>query len=222
MHYLKADEWFMETALALLGREAMWDAGRDIPVLSSTSPLILAGATDLPEVSRLPPWTGIGMVSAVDSLWGGARLYGSPMVRTNGYICEGRLEDMSMKEEYVPNEPTSQLGRLGRRPSIAVAIPEGVEVSGAGVVVTQERDEVVIEDAQVVAIVTEREEGLAMPPVVDSSAEPAVSDDASSVSEPTEAVALETVEDIVAIPSTLDSTTDDSAHLLVIQPAPAL
>ncbi|ORY72612.1 hypothetical protein BCR35DRAFT_354380 [Leucosporidium creatinivorum] len=60
VHYLKRNEWFYETALALLGRDRTWDGGV--------------------TVAHLPPWTGAGNVEMVDAYWGGARMYGSPLV----------------------------------------------------------------------------------------------------------------------------------------------
>ena len=52
------------------------------------------------------------MIESVDPMWGGARMYGSPVVREDGYISEGRL--VEGRKEIVINEPTALNGRLGR------------------------------------------------------------------------------------------------------------
>lgn len=107
VHYLKRNEWFMETALALLGREKFWDTGLDPPAYQPYVPPPPAGdrlppynegktgdATNKKEkkVATIPIWnakTG-GEIELIPAEWGSARMYGSPLVRENGYIALGR------------------------------------------------------------------------------------------------------------------------------------
>jgi hypothetical protein len=214
IHFLKRNEWFLETALAILGRDKTWDSGLDTPSSSSPySPVVVStsssSSAESPtlELSRLPPWAGVGMVTAVDSLWGGARMYGSPVVRSNGYICEGRIGDELSTKEYIPNEPTTQLGRLGRRPGFAVAIPEGVDVSGAGII---NGDEVEVGNEEVKEEETITEEQPVLPEVVMAPTQAVESVTATS---------LPIVDELIAI---VKEFRDDSPPALFIQPLLAI
>lgn len=141
MHYLKRNEWFFETALALLGREKTWDGGVDSaafpssPALSSSSMLDSLGSSghDI-AIARLPPWTGAGNVEMVDAFWGGARMYGSPLVRDDGFVSEGRAAEA--RREVVHNVPNTALGgRFGRTrttPMLGLRLEDGVEASIGG------------------------------------------------------------------------------------------
>ena len=130
VHFLKRNEWFMETALAILGREKMWDGGIEAPAYSPSS-LYSTSSSDSPnaaQISPFPVWTtstGLGMIESVDPMWGGARMYGSPVVREDGYISEGRL--VEGRREVVINEPTAMNGRLGRGrgPALGYRLEEG-------------------------------------------------------------------------------------------------
>lgn len=136
VHFLKRNEWFLETSLALLGREQTWDFGLSTP----SSSFVSLGAPAIPipnsQISRLPlsssSSTALGGLSLVPAHWGGARMYGSPIVREDGYISEGRIYDR--REETVSNEPLGEglgrLGRLGRTGGVALGfrVEEGVEV----------------------------------------------------------------------------------------------
>lgn len=136
VHYLKYNEWFYETALALLGREKMWDGG----VEATPSPVLpFADA----ELARLPSWTGKGQVELVDARWGGARMYGSPIVREDGFISEGRPAE-SRREVVVPNVPTNggRWSRNSRMPLLGLRLEDGVEASvGGDVNAAQEESE---------------------------------------------------------------------------------
>jgi len=100
VHYLKRNEWFMETALALLGRERMWDTGLDAPAYPPYVPRPPPGhhQQTLPAdkhngetiVSSSPNLKSKGGVELVSPQWGGARMYGSPLIRENGFVSMGR------------------------------------------------------------------------------------------------------------------------------------
>lgn len=98
VHYLKRNEWFYETALALLGREKMWDHGQDHSPdndhqVSTTYsmdqfefeqvPSILLEDTEEEDEEEM-------VETLPASLWGSVRMYGSPIVREDGMIVEGR------------------------------------------------------------------------------------------------------------------------------------
>lgn len=107
VHYLKRNEWFLETALALIGRENFWDTGLDAPAYPRPIPPRPAGSdhaggggkdneqeTDTkpkPIISTIPTWNGKGgEAEIVAAEWGSARMYGSPLVRDNGFVSMGR------------------------------------------------------------------------------------------------------------------------------------
>lgn len=110
VHYLKRNEWFLETALALIGREKFWDTGLDpiayppsIPRRPADDPLPPYedhhGQPDNDEgtqkkekkITTIPTWNGKGgQVDIVPAQWGSARMYGSPLVKENGYVALGR------------------------------------------------------------------------------------------------------------------------------------
>ncbi|SCV69512.1 BQ2448_2532 [Microbotryum intermedium] len=137
VHYIKYNEWFYETALALLGREKMWDSGYDTAAMATFGDVSISGMSSVAsiEVSRLPVWTGSGSVEQVESYWGSARMYGSPIVRDDGSIVEGRPAEP--RREVVQNLPDSTMARFGVRrtasaPSFALALEEGVEAKIGG------------------------------------------------------------------------------------------
>lgn len=115
VHYLKQNDWFLETSLALLGRHNTWDAG--IEPLAFSAPPLIAALDDWPSSRPLQPlaeWNGKGVVEVMDSRWGSARMYGSPIIRDNGYISEGR-EAPFERLAKVPVEPAAPAsGRWGR------------------------------------------------------------------------------------------------------------
>ncbi|KAK4053844.1 hypothetical protein OIV83_001500 [Microbotryomycetes sp. JL201] len=121
VHYLKRNEWFYETALALLGRDKLWDNGVDSAAFPMHSSMSVAGELDASivgaQVNELPPWTGTGRVHLVDAYWGGARMYGSPIVHDDGTISEGRPADS--RRESVHNVPNTAAlgGRFSRSKS---------------------------------------------------------------------------------------------------------
>lgn len=142
VHYLKRHEWFLEAALALIGREKMWDQGREAPMPPPSSTKAKYGKGEEEgnlEVSRLPTWQGYGEVRAVDPYWGVARMYGSPLIRQDGFISEGR--EVEAVREVISSNSYSMFGRLKGTPRLAFVLEEGEEVqSGAsGVVVEEER-----------------------------------------------------------------------------------
>ncbi|BGP13790.1 hypothetical protein JCM10213_006378 [Rhodosporidiobolus nylandii] len=168
VHYLKRTEWFAETALALLGREKMWDSGFDAPAYPaspylsntllepytthplavSTTPLSFA-----PEAAAAASKPGkaqrVSQLEALPALWGGPRMYGSPIVLPNGMIVEGRRAEanrevltrsaVKAEERNEPAEWSKFGGGKGRVPVVAAAEMEGVEIQvGAGVEAKQE------------------------------------------------------------------------------------
>ena len=104
VHYLKRNEWFLETALALLGREKMWDNGNDVPAYPAYVPRPAPGrpaapvhdgqpsdAKDTTNISPVPTWNGkTGEIEMVASQWGGVRMYGSPLIKESGFVALGR------------------------------------------------------------------------------------------------------------------------------------
>ncbi|GAA5984689.1 hypothetical protein JCM11641_004563 [Rhodosporidiobolus odoratus] len=165
VHYLKRNEWFLETALALLGREAMWDGGVSVPAYPlspyESNSLLEPYAKDPLAVSTSPlpftpsPATGAAPGSqqgsrdleALPALWGGMRMYGSPIVLPNGMIVEGRRAEANREvltrsavapaKQVEKNEPTlGRSGRMagGRAPFMAMAEMEGARLEvGAGI-----------------------------------------------------------------------------------------
>ncbi|KAH8928360.1 glycosyltransferase family 31 protein [Atractiella rhizophila] len=87
VHYLKRNEWFLETALALLGRSTTWDHG-------SVSRGVGRGVGDLAVEEEVISFGGIkeGVELVEGAPWGSGRRYGSPIVREDGYVSEGREE----------------------------------------------------------------------------------------------------------------------------------
>lgn len=133
VHYLKRTEWFYETALALLGREKMWDAGSPAPAARAAA----ASSADGQDfggwgvVQAVPPWVGKGTVQVVENGagWGSARRWGSAVVRGDGYVSEGRGVEQRVVEER--GQPTGKWGRFQSAPRLALA-GEDVGVGGGG------------------------------------------------------------------------------------------
>ncbi|GAA6004618.1 hypothetical protein JCM10207_000957 [Rhodosporidiobolus poonsookiae] len=164
VHYLKRNEWFFETALALLGREKMWDSGVDAPAYPlspySTNSLLepyaehpLAVSTaPLAAAHHQPAANAAGAVEAYPALWGGPRMYGSPIVLDDGMIVEGRRAEANREvlgggarakspAAVAKNEPTEEtgwagrVGRLtggGRAPMLALAAMDGMSIEVGG------------------------------------------------------------------------------------------
>ncbi|GAA6004897.1 uncharacterized protein JCM10292_002550 [Rhodotorula paludigena] len=169
VHYLKRNEWFYETALALLGRERMWDAGSDAPAYPSSpyesNALLEPYAQDPLALSATPPHVGGAhadgqppQLEVFPALWGGARMYGSPIVTPDGMIVEGRRAEAN-RERLVQSPPAgsnsraalaSRLGRVtggGRQPLVMVAEMDGVAISVGGEEAKAEVEETTRESA---------------------------------------------------------------------------
>lgn len=158
VHYLKRNEWFFETALALLGRDKMWDGGVDAPAYPGSpyerNELLGPYAADPLALSAVPPpAAGPGddeaELEVFPALWGGARMYGSPIVTPDGMVVEGRRAEAN-RERLVAGSggnavaarggrgaSVGRLGRVtggGRTPLVMVAEMDGVsiEVGGGG------------------------------------------------------------------------------------------
>lgn len=106
VHYLKRNEWFLETALAILGRHAAWDSGMPAAAYAPV-PAAQQKVYSTENLSPATNWDGMGVVDILDPVWGTARMWGSPIVRENGYVSEGReiLPPAPVKpvEPSVPN-----------------------------------------------------------------------------------------------------------------------
>ncbi|GAA5863790.1 hypothetical protein JCM1840_005767 [Sporobolomyces johnsonii] len=153
VHYLKRNEWFYETALALLGREKMWDGGVDTPAYPlSPAPASAYAVEDL-DLSTTPPFSGTQArdeqlkVEAFPALWGGVRMYGSPIVRADGMIVEGRRAEAN-REVIASGAGNGWAGRPGRATGggrtmgmMALAVPDGMEVKIGGGEVEEQREE---------------------------------------------------------------------------------
>lgn len=124
VHFLKRNEWFMETALHFIGRNKMWDGGVPAPAFAPPANGVRPLEDDR-QVSRYPTWTGTGEVVVVDAVWGGARQYGSPIVREDGFVAAGRAPQPH--REVVSNTPTSRLGRLRGTPRLGFRLEDGEE-----------------------------------------------------------------------------------------------
>lgn len=138
VHYLKRHEWFLEAALALIGREKMWDGGREAPLhvrtpshSESNHQESKHNEGDSLEVSRLPTWKGVGTVEAMDPYWGIARMYGSPIVRDNGFIEEGRPAEA--RGEILRDFGAVSFGRLRGTPRLGFRLEDGEEVGEVAV-----------------------------------------------------------------------------------------
>lgn len=93
VHYLKRNEWFLETALVLLGRSRMWEGGSEpAAVIEARKAGVAISSDNLPQAA--PLWNGEQGLELVDPHFGGARAFGSPILVPNGgadvYISEGR------------------------------------------------------------------------------------------------------------------------------------
>ncbi|GAA6029216.1 hypothetical protein JCM8097_003573 [Rhodosporidiobolus ruineniae] len=141
VHYLKRNEWFAETALALLGREKMWDGGVDVPAYPLSpyqSNTLLEPLAKTPLAVSSTPVAALvaheaAEYEALPALWGSPRMYGSPIVLESGMVVEGRRAEANREvlvrsrdrdraaakaeEEVKKNEPAPQSAwadRLGR------------------------------------------------------------------------------------------------------------
>ncbi|KAL8293111.1 hypothetical protein RQP46_000805 [Phenoliferia psychrophenolica] len=127
VHYIKRNEWFMETALHFIGRK-MWDGGVPAPAFAP-KPLAVEPLDDEGhhlQLSRLPTWQGSGEVERVDAYWGGARQYGSPIVHDDGFVAAGRPAEAH--REVVTNTPRAGLaGRLRGTPRFGMRLEDGEE-----------------------------------------------------------------------------------------------
>ncbi|KAK4703286.1 hypothetical protein P7C70_g2931, partial [Phenoliferia sp. Uapishka_3] len=129
VHFLKRNEWFMETALHFIGRSKIWDEGVPAPAFAPPHAVSQALEDDARgvQVSRVPTWQGTGEVELVTSYWGGARQYGSPIVREDGYVAAGRAP--LPHREVVSNTPTTRLGRLKGTPRLGFRLEDGEEAT---------------------------------------------------------------------------------------------
>ncbi|GAA5896304.1 hypothetical protein JCM8208_001843 [Rhodotorula glutinis] len=173
VHYLKRNEWFFETALALIGRDKMWDGGVDAPAYPGSpyehNELLQPYAADPLALSALPP-PGAHSSSSSSSgavedlvelevfpaLWGGARMYGSPIVTPDGMVVEGRRAEAN-RERLVAGSAggargaaRAAAGARGASPVAGAAAREGRlgRVTGGGrgpLVMVAEMDGVSIE-----------------------------------------------------------------------------
>lgn len=126
VHYLKRNEWFLETALALLGRSRMWDTGLEAPAYRAYVPPAPPGKPAPPELpqdaagqgknvqlSPVPTWnTRDGEIEVMSPYWGGARMYGSPLIRDNGFISLGR----TVPWDALQKSEEARYGRLKSSP----------------------------------------------------------------------------------------------------------
>ena len=136
VHYLKRNEWFLETALAILGRERTWDTGSDVPAYPDEIPRIPAAdgqsrgmptnnmAVEHGSVSPMPLWNGKGEVELVSSQWGGARMYGSPLIKDNGYVQLGRVVPWDALEQSVEGK----YGKYTASPKMRYANPSQIPI----------------------------------------------------------------------------------------------
>lgn len=114
VHYLKRNEWFYETALALLGREKMWDSGIDTPAHPyhhSTSPSTFSRHGEYSLASTPSPLGEHSQVEYVPPMWGSVRMYGSPIVLEDGTIVEGRRAEAHREIQSSVN--VGAVGRAG-------------------------------------------------------------------------------------------------------------
>ncbi|KEI37533.1 glycosyltransferase family 31 protein [Mixia osmundae IAM 14324] len=136
VHYLKRNEWFLETSLALLGRFETWDSGAAAPAYTRETqhavPRIGVAddetSLDLEDhqaqrkviVTSKPLTKGKEQVDEVPSAWGNARMFGSPIIRPDGYLQEGRPVPPPIK---VKEPPSIGFGRFQNLPKAAYAEP---------------------------------------------------------------------------------------------------
>lgn len=205
VHFLKRHEWFFETSLALLGRHMTWDAG-SLPF--STAALSHSGtqAPPLGDASADQAWNGRGKVKWLDTAaqWGTPRKYGSPIVRDNGYIAEGREGPFERAIKLPVDEPPTRSkgggvwGRLRGKPKLRLADP-GADEDGRGEAESDDDDE------------------------AESSAseQPSEGSDSVSVSEDVEDTSAESSMDVTRSldePDSEQPTTTQAAPHLVLQP----
>lgn len=123
VHFLKRHEWFLETSLALLGRHTTWDGGF-APYSSADS-----SSPPLGDASGDALWDGQKQVKMVDAAtnWGTPRMYGSPLIRQNGYIAEGRESSFERLIKLpVDEQPKGKgvWGRLRGKPKLRLSDPD--------------------------------------------------------------------------------------------------
>ncbi|GAA5951724.1 hypothetical protein JCM3765_003095 [Sporobolomyces pararoseus] len=145
VHYLKRNEWFYETALALIGKEKMWDSGFDTPAHphhpSTSASYSYSAKVNEYALSDSPvAISQHARVEQVPNLWGSVRMYGSPIVSDDGMIYEGRRAEAH--REIVQNGRPAVRGSSGvddgrwagrftaggRMGMMALAEMEGVEI----------------------------------------------------------------------------------------------
>jgi len=102
VHFLKRNEWFLETALALLGRHKTWDSGIEAEAYA-IRPVAESSVSKVQVVLPATTWNGVGVVDLADARWGIPRMWGSPIVRENGYISEGREVIQPVPPVVVPS-----------------------------------------------------------------------------------------------------------------------
>ncbi|KAI5474774.1 glycosyltransferase family 31 protein, partial [Pseudohyphozyma bogoriensis] len=136
VHFLKRNEWFLEAALALIGREKLWDSGIEAPAVMPGVEVLNQETMEM-EVSRMPVWQGVGTVEAVDAVWGGARQYGSPIVREGGYVDLGRKAEARREVVSSVGSTNTRIGNF-RGPMLGFRLEEGEEAKiGGGLQVQQ-------------------------------------------------------------------------------------
>ncbi|GAA5989353.1 hypothetical protein JCM10908_001274 [Rhodotorula pacifica] len=241
VHYLKRNEWFFETALALIGRERMWDNGVDAPAYPdspySTNTLLEPYSKTPLAVSAVPPHALGSVMSASDTglpedeievlpaLWGGARMYGSPIVLENGMIVDGRRAEANREvvihppgsrpiaaapPQTVGETVASRVSRItggGRAPMVALAEMDGVEIIvGGDSTATDSNDPVQSQDTDTPAASND--------PVKEAaSAESTSSNASSAASSPESAYSQASTPSLPASSSTAPSPSTSSASV---------
>ncbi|EGG12974.1 family 31 glycosyltransferase [Melampsora larici-populina 98AG31] len=88
VHYLKRNEWFLETQLVLLGKSYTWDSGLE-PMDHITRI----------EKAAIGTKNKLEVIESGNERFGGARMYGSPLIELDGTIKMGEASKLEEVEE---------------------------------------------------------------------------------------------------------------------------
>lgn len=126
VHYLKRSEWFLETELVLLGKARTWDSGLEALAFGVYEGTETTKKPTSIELSREPgTGTGLETVEGGGVMFGGARMYGSPLIDKDGTIKEG---EVAKAQDQPLNDITKTVaggaGWVRGKPRLRVSDPE--------------------------------------------------------------------------------------------------
>ncbi|KAG0146490.1 hypothetical protein CROQUDRAFT_671115 [Cronartium quercuum f. sp. fusiforme G11] len=143
VHYLKRNEWFYETELALLGKSKTWDQGLDLINNHDHDEILNLQSSSNDNKQQLQSNSlssssdnhnqnveeNLEMIEVIDeNIFGGARMYGSPVIESDGRISEGKSDEDKDKDDSKLNELSKTVeggaGWVRGKPKIRVSDEE--------------------------------------------------------------------------------------------------